>query len=286
MQTVQHLRAPSPLALVVAVVAGVAAPAGPAHAYAEFGYFSGAYATPGEGGCWGSDAQGVDPYGGCASGAYPLSFATASVYGVRGRNNFATATADIAGGRLYGSSYFPGGSSNSPGAVSNFMDRLTVTGPLPNPVDIVVTLTIDSNIRGDADSDNNAGTPLNVWLLDGGGLKASFVRSVWSGGCFWPRFGGALCDEGYGHTVRTISTTETVSDGNRSFWVGGRLSVGDNYQLVDAIATFSIALPAGVSITSASGVFPTTPVPEAAAATLLLSGLAALGLLARGRRAA
>ena len=72
---------------------------------------------------------------------------------------------------------------------------------------------------------------------------------------------------------------------NRSLWVGALLEVGDNYQLVDAGARISIALPAGLSYTSASGVFPLPAVPEPATGAMMLLGLAALGRRSGPRRA-
>ena len=270
------------LAWRLAALLTAALAAGQAQAY---DHFSGAWASPGAGGdCPGYVvAQGIDPYGGCTPGIYSLNFATAFVYSFSGNNYYATATADISKASVFGSSYFPAGVGNHPGAAANFMDRLTVVGPLPTPVDIVVTLTIDSTIRGEPGSDSEGGQPLSAWLFDGSGKRASFVRSDSDGGCYWPRVGGSLCDEGYGHTVRTITEIETLSDANRSFWVGTRLNVGNGGQRVDASATISLALPDGLSYTSGSGVFPLPTVPEPATGALMLAGLAAVGWGARMR---
>lgn len=250
---------------------------GSARAYAEFGYYSGAYAVPGEGGCWGADAQGVNPYGGCTPGDYPLAYSTAFVYGLRGQNNHASATADLANARLSGSSWFPGGASNGPGSAANFLDTITVLGALPAPVDIHVTLTIVSSIDGPADA---GGTPVQAWLLNGGGLQASYVRALDS--CYWPQQGGALCALGFGSMVGSISHTETVSDSNRSFQVASALYLGGSYLLVDATATLSITMPAGLSFSSASGVFPPA-VPEPGSWAMLLAGMTVLAWRARRR---
>ena len=251
----------------------------PARAYAEFGYYSGAYATPGEGGCTGADGQGINPYGGCTPGTFPLTLATAFVYGFRGHNNYATATADLAQAQLRISSHFPGGASNGPGAAANFLDTITFAGSLPAPVNVVVKLTIDSTVLGPPDSTD--GTPLHAVLLNGGGLQTYYNRELST--CYWALNDGASCDLGLGHTLRTITHTETLDDTHRSFQVAAALYAGGSYLLVDGTATFSFAVPAGLSYTSASGLFATAPVPEPRGWALLLGGLGSLALLRRRR---
>jgi len=265
----------SALAAVLAALA-----AGPAQAYAEFGYYSGAYATPGESGCWGSDGQGTNPYGGCTPGTFPLTSSTAFVYGLRGVENYASVTANLATASIVGSSHFPGGASNSPGSAGNFLDTFTVVGDLPAPVSVLVTLTIDSTLIGSLAA---GGAPLRAELMNGGGLQAGYDRQLDGSTCYWSIYGGFSCDVGDGHLVRTITHVETVDDLHRSFQTAAVLYLGGNYLAIDASATLSLTLPTGLSYTSASGVFPAAAVPEPQTWALMLAGAALIGRLARRR---
>ncbi|EHR73346.1 hypothetical protein BurJ1DRAFT_4559 [Burkholderiales bacterium JOSHI_001] len=247
----------------------------PGGAQAQAGFYSGAYAQVGDHGCDGADSQGFNPFGGCTPGTFGLIHATALAHGLNGPANFDTATADLAQGRLSVVSQFPLGAGNTAFAGANFLDTITVVGHLPEPAHIVVSLTIDSTVTGPPDS--NTIDPITAQLLDAGGLQTYYRRQVPSGNCGPTLSDGALCDQGYGHFVRTLTHTETVDATNRSFQVAATLTGGGNFLLVDGSATLSFALPAGLSFTSASGVFPA--VPEPATWASLLCGLALLRLL-------
>jgi hypothetical protein len=268
-----------------------------AAAYAEFGYYGGAYATPGISGCEGADGQGVNPMGGCAPGDYPLVRSTAYVsladaYHDPGRlGQFVAASADLSLASLH--AQFVAGMTPVHGVqgAANFEDRITVVGDLPAPVDVVVSLRVEYSVDRFGSTEPNRGNP-------GTPVVASLF---WRGEGF--TYVGALDVDGHndcgrwapdptrvecepviidGHQVHTVSRTLTVTDANRSFDFGAVLYAGAEDLQANASATLSFDLPAGLGYTSASGVFASN-VPEPQAWAMFLAGLTCLGVRARRR---
>jgi len=267
------------MVLAGAVAAFAIADAG---AYAEFGYYTGAEANPGESGCVGAVAQGVNPTGGCTPGIFPLPFSTAFVHGFKGPGNYSSGTADLAKASLVVAAIYPGGASNSPLGEANLYDTLTVAGALPTPQDVIVTLHVGSDISAPPD------TPAYHLDLT---FKTGVPDTVPETSTFWSRdpscafYAPGSCAVGTGSDVRSFSHVATVDNAHRKLWVDSLLSVSSpNHDLINGYAWVELTLPVGLSVTSASGVFGTAPpVPEPSAALLLTAGLG-MFLCSRSRR--
>lgn len=263
--------------LILMLTAGLAASA--AQAYDEFGYFTGAYATPGAGGCWGAVAQGVNPYGGCTTGNLPpLIHSQADLLDFYQAGTYSHATADLSRAMLSGSISYPNNQPNGAQGTANLKDRLTVVGNLPTPLNVEVDVKINSSILATPDSFNGQ-LQLNLQLADG--AVWTYTRAP---NCFWQQLGGQACETSLGDRSFTLTKWVTVDNQNRSFNLAAVLQTIGSNTPVSGVAYVSVVLPQGLSFTSASGVFGTVPaVPEPATWALWLSGIGAVFSLSRRR---
>ncbi len=253
-----------------------------AQAYDEFGYFTGAYAIPGNSGCTGAVAQGVNPYGGCTTGNLPpLTRSQADLTDYYMAGTYSHALADLNQALLMGSVNYPSLNPNGAQGTANLKDRLTVVGNLPAPVNVEVDVLIKSNVLAATQDDYNAGMQLSLQLADG--TAWAYIRTP--GTCFWALRDGNDCDNGIGPRSFTLTKWVTVSDSNRSFNLASVLETIGGGTPLSAEAHISVLLPQGLSYTSASGVFPSA-VPEPAGWMLWLAGLGCAALRVRRQRAA
>jgi hypothetical protein len=257
------------------VAAGLAVMLMAAPAQAQLSWYAGASATNRNGDCAG---QGYSPQG--CTAVEGLTFATVLLYD-RDQNtdNFTTGTANLATASLAMQTQNLGGGSTGQ-ASANFAETFTIVGNLPTPVDVLVTLTIDSNISG---PDVSPGTPLVAGMGNSLGTQFYYERYINGGRCDGPFPSGYACDQGFGHIVRTISYAETVDNDHRSFFVNATLAGGAYRKQVDATALMSLTLPQGLSYTTASGVFPLPAVPEPHSWALMLAGLVFVGVHRRSK---
>ena len=235
--------------------------------YGEQGYYTGAYALVGEGGCAGA-AMGINPSGGCTPGVDALIRSEAFATGVHGEANHADAIADLRLAAVTARSIFPDGASNSPAAVANLSETFTAVGDLPNDVVVTVAMRIGSIVTGGA-ANSGYGTLAARLAVDG---------PLGSGTSYYFRdptcaiAGGEPCSTASGWAGYDLIRTVTVNDANRSFRVDAVLDAngGGNpgSHSTDAWAKIHVLGPDGLHFSSASGVFATVPEPSQSALAL------------------
>lgn len=257
------------------LVAGTFA-AGGALGYGEQGFYTGAYALIGEGGCAGA-GMGVNPSGGCTPGVDALIRSEAFATGIRGPANQSSAIADLSLSRLVARSIFPDGASNTAAGVANLTETFTVHGDLPTDTVVTVSLRLGSVVTGDG----GYGTLQARLSTNGpaGSGTSSFFRYP---NCAWA--GSEPCSTASGWIGRDLVRTVTVNDANRTFRVDASLyadgSGSPGGHSTDAWCKIKILLPEGLTATSTSSVW---PLPEPSQLLSSLGGVAGLGTL-RWRR--
>ena len=251
------------------VVAGTFVARG-ALGYGEQGFYTGAYALVGEGGCAGA-AMGVNPSGGCTPGVDALIRSEAFATGIQGEANHTEAIADLALSRLLARSIFPDGAGNNPAAEANLTETFTVEGDLPGDATVTVALRMNSVLTNDP----GYGT-VQARLYTEGSLGSGTALFYRYPNCAWA--GGAPCSTAAGWIGHELVRTVTVNDANRSFRVDASLlangSGSPSGHSTDAWGKIAVVLPDGLRMTTASGVW---RVPEPSQAMTSLCGVAALG---------
>lgn len=258
-----------------------------ARAYGEQGYYTGAYALVGEGGCTGT-AMGVNPFGGCTPGVDALIRSEAFAIGVQGADNYSEAIADLSLASLKARSIFPDGAGNTPAGVANLSETFTAVGDLPEDVTVTVAMRLGSIVTGGA-SGSGYGTLYARLAVNGAPLGSGTSYFFRDPTCVIA--GGEPCSTASGWVGYDVIRTVTVNDANRSFRVDAVLEAngGGNpgRHSSDGWAKVWVLAPAVLHFTSASGVFRT--VPEPSQGGLALGSIATLGAASgreRRRRAA
>jgi hypothetical protein len=257
-------------------------------AYAEFGYYTGAFGTVGEanGGnpCVNAVGQGVNPAGGCTPGDFPLARSTAVANGVHFQG-VSSATADLAHGTLEAATAFTPQASFSFG-VANFYDTFTVLGDLSVPQVLTLTMIIDSTIGNEPTQNPATYVDAYALVVDRFSGIDTFLRFLRSDSCA-SHNPVTVCHSGYGQESVTLSTTANVllDDIHRTFVLDAILYAvsgsGAADHSVAAKATISLSVPTGLSLTSASGVFPTSAVPLPSPLLLFSAGIVTLAVRRR-----
>lgn len=266
--------------LAAALAAAGALLARGAHGYGEQGFYTGAYALVGEGGCAGA-GMGINPSGGCTPGVDALIRSEAFATGIRGEANHTDAIADLALARLVARSIFPDGAGNNPVAEANLTETFTVAGDLPGDATVTVAMRMNSVVT----SDPGYGT-VEARLYTASALGSGPAYYFRYPNCAWA--GGEPCSTASGWLGHELVRTVTVNDASRSFRVDAKLAANGGGSPsghgTDAWGKIKILLPEGLTATSASGVWRQLPEPSQGAASLL--GVAALGAMRWRRHAA
>jgi len=269
----------SSLVLALALVASSGLGARDARGYGEQGYYTGAYALVGEGGCAGA-AMGVNPSGGCTPGVDALIRSEAFATGIQGPTNHSDAIADLSLASLRARSIFPDGASNTPAGVANLTDTFTAVGDLAGDVTVTVAMRLGSGVtNGDASSGYGTAT---AWLRVDGGSTYFFRDPT----CIIA--GGEPCTTAQGWVYHELIRTVTLNDANRSFRVDASLEAngGGNpgRHSTDVWAKIHVLSDEVLYFESASGVFRTVPEPSSSALSLAcVASLAAVGRSERRR---
>lgn len=263
--------------LAAAVFAAGAFAASGALGYGEQGFYTGAYALIGEGGCAGA-GMGVNPTGGCTPGVDALTRSEAFATGIRGPANQSGAIADLSLSRLSAYSIFPDGASNLATGAANLTETFTVHGDLPTDTVVTVSLRLGSVVTGGG----GYGT-LQVRLATNGAAGSGNSYFFRYPNCAWA--GGEPCSTASGWIGRDVVRTVTVNDANRSFRVDASLDAAGGGSpgghSTDAWCKIKILLPEGLTATSASGVW---YAPEPSQGAVSLAGVLALGAVSGRRR--
>jgi hypothetical protein len=241
-----------------------------------------------------------------ASGPTSATFSTPYTFKAGGGVGSALTVEPSASGDLATATFYDGMSlsgtyvPNCPctGALAAYLPTLTlqdsfsIVGSVGQMIPWRMTLTVTPQF-GPATSnvfDNNILVSFSIGgaaaVLTGYGTQqACFDTS--SGGC------GGLGISGPNNTPYTLSFSGLISSGGTlafsaqtsgasNFVVGpGVTSVSTQF---DLDPTLRLIVPAGVSVTSHSGVFPVSTVPELPAGLMLLAGMALLSAYARARQ--
>jgi hypothetical protein len=264
----------------LALVMAAALVAHSAFGYGEQGYYTGAYALVGEGGCTG-EAMGVNPAGGCTPGVDALIHSEAFATGVRGDANHSGAIADLPLAGLRARSIFPDGAGNQMTGEANLTDTFTVIGDLPADATVTVAMRMGSIVTNGAGGSGYGlvGARLYTDSPLGSGT-AYFYRDPTCAGA-----GGQPCSTAEGWIGNEVVRTVTVNDANRSFRVDALLSANGTgnpgAHAADAWCKIAILVPDGLTLSTASEVF---PVPEPPPSALALSRVATLAASSRRRR--
>lgn len=281
-----------PCAIALASLIMTAVTSSNVSAYAEFGYYTGAYGTVGEanGGnpCVNAVGQGVNPSGGCTPGDFPLSRSTAVANGVRFQG-VSSATADLGHGTLEAATAFTPQASFSYG-VANFYDTFTVLGDLSVPQVLTLSMVIDSTIGNEPTQNPATYVDVQALVIDRFSGVSTLLRFLRSDSCASQNPAEyTLCHGGYGQETVTLTTTANVllDDIHRTFVLYGNLysvsGSGAADHSVNAKATIALSVPTGLSLSSASGVFPTSTVPLPSPMLLLSAGIVTLTARRRHR---
>ena len=257
--------------------------------YQDAGYYTGAFGTVGEHGCDGASGQGINPTGGCTPGDFPLIRSTTVANSVRFTGGVSSATADLAHGSLEAATNFPVNPGQLTVGWANLFDTFTVVGDLSVPQTLTLTMLVNSSVSGHHPPESNPATFVNARALvvdrfSGLSTQLQFLRADRCAGS-----DATLCHTDYGDDAVSLTASGPVllDDTHRIFTLDAFLNAvsggGQSDHVVSALATISLAVPAGLSLVSASGVFPTTTVPLPPSVLMLASSLAAMGMTRRRR---
>jgi hypothetical protein len=174
-------------------------------------------------------------------------------------------------------------------ARANLFETITVNGPISAPVVGLLSFTVDGSIlQGDpppAGAGGNGGVSsaaLTAAVL--GGQSSSAEQFFVSDTC--STFSGTPCLVGSSFS-QTLTAPFTITNSSRQVTIQASLQArAFNGTLVDFsnTGTLGLSLPAGLTFTSGTGLFLTSPVPEPSTTLLLALGLTVLVFSASGRR--
>lgn len=196
----------------------------------------------------------------------------------------ASSSASLGSGDLVVQASVTGDINTNPIGVAALTDTLFFHGTVAPGARLIVNLTAGGGLAGTAQADLN----FTGFWADGGSFTHTQASTLQLGS-------SCITDP-----VSTVVTCETSSGGALDVNVNLPLSLlGNGYNFVANLSCqayggvtpgscsyddpFTVTLPQGVTFTSASGVFLTSPVPLPASAWLLLSGLGGFALLGRRR---
>ena len=257
---------------------------GTSNAHAEFGYYTGAYGEIGEGVHGPCVGAGVNPTGGCTPGDFLLIRSTAVANSVHFPGGVSSATADLALGSLEAATNFPLNPGNSTSAAANLFDTFTVVGDLSIPQALTLTMVVNSTVTGPHPPVSNPATFVDAHVIvtdrtSGLSSHLQFLRADLCAGS-----AATVCHSPYGDDLVTLSASGPVllDDAHRTFVLAAVLYAvsggGQADHVTHASALISLSVPAGLSLVSASGVFPTTTVPLPPSLLMLATGLVAMGV--------